>query len=137
MQIINPATEEIITEVDEDTKESLALKYTLLHDSQPAWANISLTERIKILQNFSLLLEENTEQLSFLLTSETGKPLQQSRNEINGARGRIKWLTENAGKYLADEWMTKEKGLEEKIGQAYLQEISKAKDALIRKLDTL
>ncbi len=115
MQIINPATEEIITEVDEDTKESLALKYKLLHDSQPAWTNISLTERIKILQNFSRLLEENIEQLSFVLTSETGKPLQQSRNEINGARGRIKWLTENAEKYLADEWMTKEKGLEEKI----------------------
>ena len=115
MQIINPATEEIIKEVEEDTKESLAAKYKLLHDSQPAWANVLLAERIKILQNFSLLLEENIERLALILTSEVGKPLQQSRNEINGGRARIKWLTENAEKYLSDEWMTKEKNLEEKI----------------------
>ena len=39
----------------------------------------------------------------------------QSRNEIIGAATRIKWLTENAVKYLSDETMTLEKGLEEKI----------------------
>ena len=31
--------------------------------------------------------------------------MQQSRNEINGAGSRIKWLTENADKYLSDEVM--------------------------------
>jgi len=41
--------------------------------------------------------------------------LQQSRNEINGARARIKWLTENAEKYLSDETMSSGSGLEEKI----------------------
>jgi acyl-CoA reductase-like NAD-dependent aldehyde dehydrogenase len=44
-----------------------------------------------------------------------GKPLQQSRNEINGAINRIKWLTENAEKYLSDETMNLAEGLEEKI----------------------
>src|SRR4029453_13923525 len=39
----------------------------------------------------------------------------QSRNEIKGARTRIKWLTENADKYLSDETMTRLNGLEEKI----------------------
>jgi acyl-CoA reductase-like NAD-dependent aldehyde dehydrogenase len=34
---------------------------------------------------------------------------------VNGARTRIKWLTDNAGKYLSDETMSSEKGLEEKI----------------------
>jgi acyl-CoA reductase-like NAD-dependent aldehyde dehydrogenase len=55
---------------------------------------------------FSELLEKNIEQLAATLTSEVGKPLQQSRNEINGARARIKWLTENAERYLSDEIMT-------------------------------
>jgi acyl-CoA reductase-like NAD-dependent aldehyde dehydrogenase len=53
--------------------------------------------------------------LAAVLTSEVGKPLQQSRNEIAGACTRIKWLTENAGKYLQDEIMTDEEGLREKI----------------------
>ncbi len=50
-----------------------------------------------------------------MLTSEVGKPLQQSRNELNGAITRIKWLTENAEKYLGNEQMTKEANLEEII----------------------
>jgi hypothetical protein len=41
--------------------------------------------------------------------------LQQSRNEINGARARIKWLTANAEKYLSDEIMSNSNGMEEKI----------------------
>ncbi len=59
MQIINPATEEIISEVNDDTKESLALKYELLRTSQPLWAEVLLSERIKILQKFSELLTKN------------------------------------------------------------------------------
>ncbi len=60
-------------------------------------------------------MQARIETLASILTSEVGKPLQQSRNEINGGRARIKWLTENAEKYLGDELMTKEEGLEEKI----------------------
>ena len=115
MKIINPATEEIITDVEEDTKSSLSKKFQSLQLAQPSWQLISPTERVHILKKFSALLKENTELLALTLTNEVGKPLQQSRNEINGAINRIKWLTENAEKYLADETMTLDEGLEEKI----------------------
>ena len=61
------------------------------------------------------MLEENIEQLASILTSEVGKPLQQSRNEVKGAMARIKWLTDNAEKYLSDEIMNNERDMEEKI----------------------
>lgn len=115
MKIINPATEEIISDIEENTKSSIAKKFQSLQLAQPSWQLISLTERIHILKKFSALLKENTELLALTLTNEVGKPLQQSRNEINGAVNRIKWLTENANKYLADEIMNSEEGLEEKI----------------------
>jgi len=115
MQIINPATEEIISEIKEDTKENLTSKFDLLQGDQPSWRNVTLGKRVEILKRFSELLEKDIEQLAAVLTSEVGKPLQQSRNEINGARTRIKWLTENAEKYLSDETMVEEKGLQEKI----------------------
>ncbi len=57
----------------------------------------------------------NIESLASVLTFEVGKPLQQSRNEINGACARIQWLTENALKYLSDETMVQQPGLTEKI----------------------
>ncbi|MEP6928229.1 MAG: aldehyde dehydrogenase family protein [Ginsengibacter sp.] len=115
MQIINPATEEIIREIEEDTKETIAKKFQSLQVAQPAWQKVSLAQRIEIMNQFSFLLKKNIEHLSLTLTNEVGKPLQQSRNEISGAITRIKWLTENAEKYLSDEIMTMEKGLEEKI----------------------
>src|SRR5215510_10198422 len=115
MQIINPATEEIISKINEDTKETLDAKFRLLKNAQVLWQHVSLSNRVDILKRFSELLEKNIEQLASTLTSEVGKPLQQSRNEVNGAKARIKWLTENAEKYLSDETMISEKGLEEKI----------------------
>ena len=115
MKIINPATEDLIVEIEEDTKAGIGKKFHSLQDTQPAWQKVSLEERIKILQKFSILLKQNIEELSHTLTSEVGKPLQQSRNEINGAIGRIKWLTENAVRFLSDETMNLEEGLEEKI----------------------
>ncbi len=115
MKIINPSTEEIIREIREDTAETLHTKYELLKESQKEWSVSDISHRVKIIQNFSDSLLKQIESIASILTSEVGKPLQQSRNEINGARTRIKWLTENAEKYLGDEQMTKEQGLEEKI----------------------
>ncbi|HET7119010.1 MAG TPA: aldehyde dehydrogenase family protein [Hanamia sp.] len=115
MRIINPATEEIISEIKEDTKESVEKKFHLLQAAQPGWNKIPLEGRVNIIQRFCMLLKENTEHLALVLTQEVGKPLQQSRNEINGAIARIKWLTGNAERYLSDETMNIENGLEEKI----------------------
>ncbi len=115
MKIINPATEELITEIKEDTKSAIEEKLKTLQEAQPLWQKVSLTERVSILKRFSENLKAHLEGLALILTSEVGKPLQQSRNEINGAIARIKWLTGNAEKYLADEVMTLENGLEERI----------------------
>ncbi len=115
MQIINPATEQIIKELAEETSSSLTSKFMLLRSSQKTWQQVSLPERVKVLKRFSALLEKNIESLAAILTSEVGKPLPQSRNEIKGAQARINWLAENAEKYLSDEVMIRKDSMEEKI----------------------
>ena len=115
MQIINPATEEIITTLQEDSAESLKTKLKTLQKGQKSWAKVNLKKRISIIAKFSELLAENIEELATTLSSEMGKPVQQARNEVNGARGRIKFFVENSQKYLKDEVMTKQEGLTERI----------------------
>ena len=115
LTIIDPSNEEIITELNIDTKESLEKKLETVKDAQADWYKTPIQKRVEIIQKFSELLERNIEQLALALTSEVGKPLQQSRNEINGARTRIKWLTENAEKYLSDEIMNDGNGIKERI----------------------
>ncbi|WP_121355529.1 aldehyde dehydrogenase family protein [Flavisolibacter nicotianae] len=115
LAVINPATEELITELIEDTKETVAAKFHLLQNGQQVWRQTNVPDRVAILRTFAKLLQQKSEELSLILTSEMGKPLQQARNEINGACTRINWLAGNAEKYLADELMTDENGLQEKI----------------------
>jgi len=115
MQIINPATETIIKEIAEDNQQTINEKFALLVSGQPAWAKESVEERIAVIQKFYDLLEEHMDELAHTLTSEMGKPLQQSFNELNGARGRIHFFIENAAKYLAEEWITTEGATREKI----------------------
>lgn len=115
MNIINPATEELIKQVNADTAETLALKFQRLQIAQPAWAARTVEDRVRIILRFVSLLKENIEPLAAILTAEMGKPVQQSRNEINGASGKATWLAEHASKYLADDLMSVSEQMTEKI----------------------
>jgi acyl-CoA reductase-like NAD-dependent aldehyde dehydrogenase len=115
LEIINPATESIITTLTQDDASSLSNKMQLLKAGQQDWENIPLTDRINIIKKFAELLLEEIEILAATLTDEVGKPLQQSRNEVNGARSRIQWLTDHAEQYLSDEIMSKTDNMEERI----------------------
>lgn len=115
MKIINPATEEVIATVNEDTAETVNQKFELAKQAQKNWATIDMAKRIAAIEKFYQLLDENKDELATTLTSEVGKPIKQSYNELNGARVRIKFFIDNTAKYLADEWITTEGATKEKI----------------------
>ena len=115
MDIINPATGETIASLDTDHQQSLDAKLAILKAGQKKWMEVPLQERIAILDRYAKLLETNLEPLAQTLTAEVGKPLQQARNEINGSRTRIAWLTANAMRYLSPETMYADDNLEETI----------------------
>jgi len=115
MNIINPASEEIIATIQEDDKAFLALKFERLQKSAKQWAAVPIQTRAEILEKFVSLLKENIEELAAILTSEMGKPLQQSRNEINGAGAKATWLAQHATQYLSEEIMSVSDQMTEKI----------------------
>jgi acyl-CoA reductase-like NAD-dependent aldehyde dehydrogenase len=115
MLIINPATEEVIREITEDTPETIAQKFQTLQQGQPLWAHVSLEERIACIKRFYELLDEQKDELAKTLTTEMGKPLQQSYNELKGTGHRIQFFIDNSAKYLADEWVITEAATKEKI----------------------
>src|SRR5688572_4699023 len=115
MKIINPATEEVLTNIPEDTKETIRQKYKMLAEGQRIWSAVSLVQRLNVIEKFHELLDTEKEELAQTLTKEVGKPLQQSYNELNGARNRIRYFLDNSEKHLAEEWITEEGGTREKI----------------------
>jgi acyl-CoA reductase-like NAD-dependent aldehyde dehydrogenase len=115
LEIINPATEQVIAEVPADTVETITAKYYQASAAQPAWASLPVNDRLACINRFYALLEKEKDTLARTLTTEVGKPLQQSLNELNGARARIDFFLNNAEKYLAEEWITEVGPTKEKI----------------------
>jgi len=115
MNIVNPATGAVIAAVEQDDQHSLDIKHNSLKEGQKEWSAVSLQQRIEILKAYSKLLASHIEPLAKTLTDEVGKPMKQSKNEINGSISRIEWLTNNAEKYLADETMNTAVGMTELI----------------------
>ncbi|MFY0608676.1 MAG: aldehyde dehydrogenase family protein [Cyclobacteriaceae bacterium] len=115
MKILNPANETVVAELNPDTRESIAAKVKELKKGQQSWAVKSLAERLNIIDKFGQLVIEKKDDLARILTSETGKPINQSYNEINGALGRIDHLKSNATKWLSPESITSDEETRELI----------------------
>jgi acyl-CoA reductase-like NAD-dependent aldehyde dehydrogenase len=113
--ICNPANGETIAELKKDNLETVNAKFQKLKDGQAVWKQMPLKERIAIIQEYHQLLERDIEQLSITLTEEVGKPLQQSRNEINGSRSRITWMLTHAEQNLSEEVMSESENMKELI----------------------
>ncbi|MCG2461846.1 aldehyde dehydrogenase family protein [Flavobacteriaceae bacterium F89] len=115
MKIKNPATGKTIAELVSDSKEEVETKFKVLRQGQVKWAGRSVKERLACIVRFGELVLQNMEELAVILTKETGKPIQQSRNEIKGAQNRIDHLKKNAEKWLAEEVLVDSGATHEKI----------------------
>ena len=73
--VINPATEQIITHLTEDTQESVQGKYLEARRAFSQWKNTTLQERARVIEEFSKLIQKRTESLAKILTQEMGKPI--------------------------------------------------------------
>ncbi|MBJ6368869.1 aldehyde dehydrogenase family protein [Snuella sedimenti] len=115
LKIKNPATGKTITELQADTKLDVQVKLNTLRKGQKEWARKPLKARLDCIVKFGELIKENSEALAAILTEETGKPIQQSRNEINGAQNRIDHLSQYAARWLSDEVLVDSGATHEKI----------------------
>jgi acyl-CoA reductase-like NAD-dependent aldehyde dehydrogenase len=103
MKIINPATHELITELETDSVESIQTKYHLARKAQPAWKNTPITQRIACINRFRELLKENVDKLALELSLEVGKPIQEARGEVLGAANKCKFFITESEKWLKSE----------------------------------
>jgi acyl-CoA reductase-like NAD-dependent aldehyde dehydrogenase len=119
MKILNPATHALIAEVSEDSPTSVRAKVARARAAQPAWAALPLKKRLDPIRVFRTRITEMLETLARTLTLEVGKPIRQSRNEINGLLGRIDFFLAEARRVLRDEkvYADRKSKLEERISR--------------------
>jgi len=120
LDIHNPATGERLAALPADDATSIAAKARAARAAQPAWAARPLAERIAIVKRFREAVVTEREALARTLTQEVGKPIAQSRNELNGLLPRLDFFIAHAERALADEEVYDEGGMRERISHVPL-----------------
>src|SRR5262245_50181699 len=112
MEIRNPATEQLLTDVPTDTPAQVAAKVTRARQAQPAWAARPLDQRLAAIRSFRDRVQEQKAELALTLTREMGKPVSQALNELNALRGRIDFFLEHTASVLGSERVHEERSSE-------------------------
>ncbi len=102
LEIHNPATGALIATLPADDALSVARHAAAARAAQPAWAATALSERIACMQRFRDGIVAELDLLAGTLTQEVGKPIKQSRNELNGLLGRIDFFCAEVERSIAD-----------------------------------
>lgn len=102
LAVTNPATGELIEEVASGGGEETRKAIEAAKQAFPLWKKKTAGERSAYMQKAAHLLRENIDTIAAVLTSEMGKPLKESKGEINLAIDYIDWYAEEAKRIYGD-----------------------------------
>lgn len=94
--VINPATEEAIVSVADSTSEDWAKAVDLADEAFAPFAALAPRERADILLDIHAGLQERKEDIARVMTMEMGKPLAESRGEVDYGSSYFQWFAEEA-----------------------------------------
>jgi succinate-semialdehyde dehydrogenase/glutarate-semialdehyde dehydrogenase len=100
---INPANNKLIKTYSEMSVEESSKIISLADVSFNSWKETTFTLRSELMKNAANVLRENSEEYSVLMTTEMGKPILQSRAEVEKCAWVCDYYADNAEKFLEDE----------------------------------
>lgn len=104
VSVYNPATLEEVAAVanggEAETEQAIAAASSAF----TKWREMTGRERSKVLYKAYQLMEEETDRLANILTSEQGKPVAEAAGEVKGAANFLLWYAEEASRSYG-EWI--------------------------------
>ncbi|MGD0327757.1 MAG: NAD-dependent succinate-semialdehyde dehydrogenase [Halobacteriota archaeon] len=104
ISVYNPATGKVVDEIPAASVEDVDSAIAAAHSAFLAWAHTPAVKRAELLDKSRGLLLSRREEIARLITEECGKPLRQSRGEVNVAADFIRWYAEE-GRRSYGEWI--------------------------------
>src|SRR3989440_5586277 len=92
--VINPATEEVLEEIAYGGRAEVRRGLEAAHKAMPGWMKLTPWERGKILKKTAELMRERVDHIARTMTLEQGKPLAESKAEINHSADTFEWFAE-------------------------------------------
>ena len=100
---VNPATEEIVASFELHTPDEVEQKLAAAAVAQRAWRREPIEVRTALLTRIAEVLREGSEEYAQIITREMGKPIAESRAEIEKCAVTLDYYAAHAPKFLADE----------------------------------
>jgi acyl-CoA reductase-like NAD-dependent aldehyde dehydrogenase len=110
LKITNPANGKPVASLPADDAASVKAKYAAARAAQPGWAKLPLKKRLAAIATFREAVIARAEELAVILTTEVGKPIAQSRNELKGLVGRLDFFLAETARTLRPRKVFSEKG---------------------------
>jgi acyl-CoA reductase-like NAD-dependent aldehyde dehydrogenase len=102
MQSINPATEEVLASFEEHSERHVNEALDRGIETYRAWKQEPFARRSELMLEAAKLLRRDADRLAELITLEMGKPLAQSKAEVEKCAWCCEYFAENAEAFLAD-----------------------------------
>ena len=102
IEVNNPSTLQIIAKVPKCGKDETQYAIGKANEAWDDWKNRPAIERSSFLRKWFNLIENNKEDLAKIMTLEQGKPLAESRMEIEMANSYVEWNAEEAKRVYGD-----------------------------------
>ena len=115
LKVVNPATAEVAATLDVDDPRTVRAKFMHARAAQPVWARTPLKKRLEAIAKFRDLVVGESDKLARVLTTEVGKPITQSRNELKGLLPRIDFFLAETARTLKPEKVSSDAAMEERI----------------------
>ena len=103
IKTVNPATGEVIASYDELSDSELDAKVTAATKAFAAWRQLGFEKRSALMKNAAKVLRRDATALARLITLEMGKPVKESRSEIEKCAWVCDWYADNAARLLEPE----------------------------------
>jgi succinate-semialdehyde dehydrogenase/glutarate-semialdehyde dehydrogenase len=103
MKAINPATGETIKDYTEHTREEVEEIIESVQKDFESWRTTSFEHRSDLMKKAAEELRKNIDEYARVMTIEMGKPINESKAEIEKCAWVCEYYAENALKFLADE----------------------------------
>ncbi len=102
IKVVDPSTEEVFATVPKATREEAREAIDAAKSAQSKWEDLSPLQRSVYLFKIAEFIEQDRERLARILTQEQGKPLYESRSEIDGAATNFRYYAEFARRIEGD-----------------------------------
>lgn len=102
IEVKNPMDNSIVAKVYNNGAKLINTAIDAAHTAMPQWKSLSAKDRFTILIKWYELIQLHKEELAYIMSLESGKPIVESRGEVDYGASFIQWFAEEGKRIYGD-----------------------------------